>query len=526
MSTWRSSSNLLAGFVASKHGHAALAAVLLVIVSGCAPAATVAPEREPLRYTTHTVPHVIGYDDGESLALERGVFFVPSDHGDADSELLQLAFYRLPALGKASAPPLFLLAGGPGNTYFDDILRTDFRGWLEHYREIGDVVILEQRGASEAHPKPVCDYPLNIPLGRPIDLEVAGAQLRGNVLRCAQVWREAGLELDDFNLVQIARDFDELRRALGYEQFNLKGGSFGSQMGLTILRRHADSVHRAVLYGVEGLDHTYDLPALVNAQLEKVAAEVAAHPVIGNAMPDLVPLLDGLLTRLEEAPVTVTLADPDGGEALEVTLGRSDVELILWSQPLLQGYRDGIAKVPALLMAAAAGEFRPFAEAKLKFARQRRNVNVMLYAVDCASGMSARRAAELDSYDPDWVLSPTIVDYHLHAVCDALDVDLGEEFRRDVESDVPVLFISGTLDGFTPPEYAEATLASFPAGHWLLAERGDHSGWDILEQFPPLKAAVRGFLAGEPLPADFPSRVEMPPLEFMVPSEGEAPSSR
>jgi len=88
-----------------------------------------------------------------------------------------------------------------------------------------------------------------------------------------------------------------------------------------------------------------------------------------------------------------------------------------------------------------------------------------------------------------------------------------------------VLFISGTLDGFTPPEYAETTLASFLAGHWLLADRGDHSGWDILEQFPPLKEAVQRFFVGEPLPADFPAQVEMPPLEFIVPSRGEASSS-
>jgi pimeloyl-ACP methyl ester carboxylesterase len=504
----------------------ALGGALLLAASGSVVAAADRPDDASLRYRAHTVPHVIGYDDGASLALERGVFFVPSDHGDRESALLQLAFYRLPATGEASAPPLFLLAGGPGNTYFDDIQRSDFRSWLEHYRQIGDIVILEQRGASEAHPKPVCDYPLAVPLDRPIDLEETGAQLRGNVLRCVEAWRAAGLVLEDFNLVQMARDFDELRRVLGYKQFNLKGGSFGSQLGLTILRRHGDSVHRAVLYGVEGPDHSYDLPALVNAQLDKVAVEVAADPVLGRAMPGLVAVLDDLLARLDEAPVTVTLGARDDGDPVEVTLGRSDLELLLWSQPLLQGYRDGIAKVPALLLAAAAGDFRPFAEAKLEFAHRRRGVNVMTYAVDCASGMSAGRAQALTARDPAWVLSPAIVDYHLHAVCDALAVDLGETFRRDVQVDVPVLFISGTLDGFTPPEYAEATLASFPAGHWLLAERGDHSGWDILEQFPPLKAAVRDFLAGEPLPADFPSRVEMPPLEFVVPSPSDASAGR
>ncbi len=491
--------------------------LLCLAVAACSQQDT-ADQRVPEAYDYHTVPHIIFYDDGETLALERGVFFSPLDHENPEGVLLELPFYRIRSSGEPSAPPLFLLAGGPGNSYFDDVQRPDFRQWIEFYREIGDIVVLEQRGASEAHPKPACDYPLNLAPDKPATIDALGKLLRQRVLRCAETWRGAGLDLSLFTIEQMARDFDGLRAALDYEQFNLKGGSFGSQLGLTILRNHGDSVHRAVLYGLEGLDNTYDLPALANRQLDKVTVEVGADPALGPLVPDFRELTRRVLQRLADEPAVVSVRDPESGVPVDVAIGAIDAQLVLWSQPLLQGYREGIAKAPALLLAAAQGEFAPFAEAKLEWLHRSGEVNVMVYLVDCSSGLTGERQALLDKTDPDWVLDPAIIDYHLHAVCPALDVpDVGDEFRRGGTIEKPVLLISGSLDGFTPPEYAERTIEDFPAGHWLLAERGDHSGWRVLDEFPALKQAVRDFMTGEPLPEDFPTKVEMLPIEFLVP---------
>lgn len=499
--------------------------LVCLAAAGCTQQDT-ARQPVPEAYDYHAVPHVIFYDDGEPLALERGIFFSPLDHETPDGALLELPFYRIPSSGETSAPPLFLLAGGPGNSYLDDFQRSDFLRWIEFYREIGDIVILEQRGASEAHPKPACDYPVDLDPDEPATIEVLSSLLRDRALRCASTWREAGLDLSFFTIEQMARDFDGLRAALGYEQFNLKGGSFGSQLGLTILRNHEESVHRAILYGVEGLDHTYDLPALANRQLDKVTVEVGADPALGRLVPDFRQLTRQVLDRLAAEPARVTLPDPESGDPVKVAVGAIDAQLILWSQPLLQGYREGIAKAPALLLAAAQGEFAPFAKAKLEWLQHSGEVNVMTYLVDCSSGLTGERQALLDETDPDWVLHPSIIDYHLHAVCPALDVpDVGNEFRRGKTIETPVLLISGSLDAFTPPEYAERTIDDFPAGHWLLADRGDHSGWRVLEEFPALKQAARDFLTGEPLPEDFPSRVEMPSIDFLLPEmpAGEDP---
>lgn len=53
-------------------------------------------------------------------------------------------------------------------------------------------------------------------------------------------------------------------------------------------------------------------------------------------------------------------------------------------------------------------------------------------------------------------------------------VDLGEAFRAPLEIDVPALFVSGTLDGRTPPANAQALLPGFRNVAHLLVRVASH----------------------------------------------------
>ena len=100
----------------------------------------------------------------------------------------------------------------------------------------------------------------------------------------------------------------------------------------------------------------------------------------------------------------------------------------------------------------------------------------------------------------------------LWASCDVWPVDdLGEEFCSPVKSDVPVLFISGSLDVKTPPENAAEVLPGFPNGRHLIIEGGSHD--DDLLLSPGVPGAMLGFLEGrEP-----PQSIDLGPLDFKLP---------
>jgi pimeloyl-ACP methyl ester carboxylesterase len=49
-----------------------------------------------------------------------------------------------------------------------------------------------------------------------------------------------------------------------------------------------------------------------------------------------------------------------------------------------------------------------------------------------------------------------VIDFPFPDVCDVWgNPDLGEAFRKNIKSNVPALFISGTFDVRTPPSNAE-----------------------------------------------------------------------
>lgn len=76
--------------------------------------------------------------------------------------------------------------------------------------------------------------------------------------------------------------------------------------------------------------------------------------------------------------------------------------------------------------------------------------------------------------------------------------DLGPNFRAPVRSNVPVLFISGTLDGRTPVINAEEVRAGFPNCHHLIVDGMAHDGRGALDT-PTVTGAVLDFLQGKPV---------------------------
>ena len=89
-----------------------------------------------------------------------------------------------------------------------------------------------------------------------------------------------------------------------------------------------------------------------------------------------------------------------------------------------------------------------------------------------------------------------------------IDADLGDGYRRDFSSDVPVLAISGTLDLRTPPANAEEALAAFTDWRHVRIVGGAHSD-DLLIATPEIAETMVRFLTSGDVTAE---TIELPPL--------------
>jgi len=447
-------------------------------------------------------------------AVERGIYAAPLFHARPDEGVLALPFLRFRSTAETPGPPLFLLAGGPGGTYTDDLDGDDFNVWLDALLEIGDVVMLEQRGGSTT--EAALDCRIRADLG-PADLLTAETYtgfLAEGVTDCRDGHAAAGHYLEAYTIREMADDQDGLRRALGYSQFNVMGGSFGSQLGLTIARRHDDALHRAVFYGVEGPKNTLDDPVLIDGHVDRVAAALDESWQVRLATGGFRPALERLIDDLETDPITGRIAAD--GETVRV--GAYDLKLMLWSQDGMKGYRDDIARIGQLMIAVSLGYEAPLLDAKQALVDRVEDedglsLNLMTFLVDCGTLPANARAPDLSAGAPDLLFDYDVVDAEVRAICRALGVEPLEDFFQPVTASTPMLFVAGGLDGFTPPDYARAAHQSAQQSALIYAPLGDHDGWEILASDPELFDRTLEFLAGRAAVDTFPDTVELAPLK-------------
>ncbi len=190
---------------------------------------------------------------------------------------------------------------------------------------------------------------------------------------------------------------------------------------------------------------------------------------------------------LEREPVTV--------EALpkrRVVIGKWDLQKRLAD---VMGSQTGMERLPAELLAVSQGDYRDLARWAYAF-RTPRALSAMTLAMDCASYASGERLERIEREGRSALLGATI-DYPFPDICQVPGLPrLDEAFRAPLESDIPTLFISGTLDGRTPVENAEEVRAGFSQGRHLVIVGAAHSDPLFLSS-PAILETMGAFARGE-----------------------------
>ena len=436
-------------------------------------------------------PYVFQPQGGEKVDAEFGVLTVPENRSDPKSNLIELAFVRFKSTSKNPGPPIVYLAGGPGGSGIGAATGSRFPLFMA-MREIGDVIAFDQRGTGRAKPNLGCiqnlDFPLDVVPTREEMVRVARERARD----CVEYWRDfQRVDLGGYNTNESADDLELLRKALGVSKISLWGISYGTHLGLTTIRRHGNSIHRAILAGIEGPDHTLKLPSNIQKHLEDLSRVVKADPELSKEIPDFLGLMKTVLDRLEREPATVEVTDPRCKQKVKVTVTKFVLQLLTAGNIGTTVTRD----FPLVYYAASKGDFSFIAQWWLRESRGSIG-SAMSLMMDCASGASAERRGRIERESKETLLA-NLADQIFPDVCEGLgSSDLGDAFRAPVKSDVPVLFISGTLDARTPISNAEEYRAGFTNSHHLIIDGAVHSDPLFLSS-PKIKDVMLEFMKGQ-----------------------------
>jgi len=431
--------------------------ILGIFLIGCATPATPTPAVAPtlpLEDCQLTAPGM-----ADTLLAHCGELSVPEDPDAPGGRQIALHVAVVPAVSRSPQPdPLFLLAGGPGQSAIEayPVMLTTAFGIINQDR---DVVLLDQRGTGQSNPLE-CELPED-------DDDLTDAEVAEILQACP-----ATLDADArFYTTEMAvGDLESLRIALGYDQINLYGASYGTRLAQAYLRRHPDRVRTLVLDAVVSPDFTIYASAGVDgaAALDKMFARCQADAACQAAFPDLQVEFTALLTRLEETPVEVSLVDPTTGEPLRFEMNRARFTRMVFA---LLYAPEVTALLPLALHAAYAdGNFAPLVTQAT--ASDVGLYQGLLYAVVCTEDAPYVTPEEIaqsaDTYFGDMSES-------LREVCATWPRgDVPADHTAPVTSNVPTLLLSGEADPITPPRYAEQVAQTLPNSLHLIAPGMGH----------------------------------------------------
>jgi pimeloyl-ACP methyl ester carboxylesterase len=373
----------------------------------------------------------------------------PTSAGATASTEIDIHFVVFPALARRSkAPPLFFLAGGPGQSAID--LAPKLEGLFNRLNQRRDIVFVDQRGTGKSAPLMCVQPPKQVTIAQSLRSENQIEQLA----ICKKRW--AALphgKLNAFTTTLAMQDLEAIRVKQGYGVIDLIGGSYGTRAALEYARLYPANVRRIVIDGVAPADMVLPVsgPQDFKASLQRILAMCSADEDCNKRYPNINLQWDELLKKM---PITTEVKNAASQKKESVTFSNTHLTTML-RQPL---YAPSFAAgLPFAIAQANAGQFGPLlglatalsADSNAKLAWG------MHFAVVCsedypkmAAVSEAQNAVQKDGED-----SMTAM---YRSVCKDWPVGkVDPDFYLVKPTQAAVLILSGGADPVTPPRHGE-----------------------------------------------------------------------
>ena len=237
----------------------------------------------------------------------------------------------------------------------------------------------------------------------------------------------------------------------------------------------------------------------------ETAHDLAQTLILNQGFEDLTGMTRRVLAKLRQEPARGRSLMHRGRE---VTFGVYDAQLAIAAA---LGRRSTQQMLPLALQRAEGGDYDLLAELVLAIREQLGEFQAMPLAMEVASGHSPQRLALIEAQANESLFGDAL-NFPFPMLAEGLGlVDLGEAFRAPLASDVPALFISGSLDGRTPLANAEALLPGFGNGRQLLVRGASHDD-ELWLGHTDIAERIADFIAGRPV-SD--AELEIPPPTFV-----------
>jgi pimeloyl-ACP methyl ester carboxylesterase len=297
-----------------------------------------------------------------------------------------------------------------------------------------DLILLDQRGTGYSQPSLRCS---------------ANETLRA----CHDRLVKSGINLNAYTTLENAADVHDLIRALGYQQVNLEGVSYGTRLALTVMRLFPTDLRSVILDSV--------IPPQVNAFTSRPSAALrafdvlfhrcAADPSCKATYPNLQAVFYHLVADLNTTPITFDTT-PQAGKS--VTMHFTGNDLVLWlQQSLFQ--TQLISQLPAVIFRIRNHDYEQLFSILGNLIDDTMSWG-MFYSVMCGedAAFTTPQALKTSVQGLPPQAQPALLDKVMSSfsVCQFWGVKPVPVIQKEpVRSTIPTLILQGEYDPVTPP---------------------------------------------------------------------------
>jgi len=381
-----------------------------------------------------------------------GDVVVPENRSTLDSRAIVIHTAKI--LGsEPDMTPIVSLEGGPGGPFdlasYLDLIKKNFNAGRT-------LILIDQRGVGASSPVPECS----------ITVKADYAEQIRELQACVENKWSSKIDLSSYNTQENADDIADVLRAYGFDKAVIFGVSYGSRLGLELMRRHPQIIEASLLSAIAapGDDYIFDVNKPISDSLQNVLALCKADENCDSSYPNLELELNKLLVQ---------------GNQLSQEL---------WSKIFGKLYaKSGVETIPKTIYKAKNKKPKP-----IEIPKKQKEV-LMYISTICSDNYSLydfeKAQSDQSAIPIEWQEFLKLGSFD--DICkDVPYKNLGADYYKTINSQIPTLIIQGVLDHVTPLEDAiklnsqlsNSRLIQFPEGFHSVTIDND-CGLKILQDF-------------------------------------------
>jgi pimeloyl-ACP methyl ester carboxylesterase len=417
------------------------------------------------------------------VPVSCGYLTVLEDRSSGSDRTIRLFITKIEPVGGHPAPdPVVILDGDIGSL-------PEYGGLSPHFDRVEYVI--DERGSGHSEPSLACPEVEQLApslLAVPISDPGARVDLTDAVKTCRDRLTGEGIDLHAYTIREMAADVEDLRQALGIDEWNLQGWTSNARVMLEVMKDYPQHVRTSVLISPEfpQSDSVGEGIAATKYSWGQLSAACAAEEACDRKFPEIRQALSEAITKLDAHPETLiernSLAAAEAGHSFKVLID-GGMLLRIARAALAAEDGSGLGLLPGILEAVRGGH-APASLLTIAGSITSAPALCVGFSFDCrpqrsdGTFFSVFCHDELPFIDRDAVASAAVgdpaaqedfVESPYFDVCKAWDVGSADSSAaQPVTSDIPTLFIAGQFEPFSSVPEIQAGSQTFPNGHVIV----------------------------------------------------------